>query len=118
VAWTECNLYGRRRERTDANASAFPPTEFSMMLDMLRRTRMVAVVVFIVGGLWLFADWRANISDKAPDFFAKPTWDLQNFARGDDDNTRQPSVIDRIKQDLNQDLPHRGMMFPMRMQLG
>jgi hypothetical protein len=80
-----------------------------MMLNLLRRVRMVFVISFIVGGLWLLADWRSNLTDKAPAEFQQPIWNWQNLARGNEDSpTDRPSVIDRLRDTV----PQRGMVMP------
>jgi len=73
-----------------------------MMLDMYRRVRMFSLLVSIVGGLWLLAQWRAGLTGKAPDEFSHPIWNWENLVRNtDNDDSDRPSVIDRLKRDLH-----------------
>ena len=43
-----------------------------MLADILRRVALVALVGFIVGGLWVLAKWKADLDDPQPSLFSRP----------------------------------------------
>lgn len=41
-----------------------------MLLDFLRRVKMSALVLAILGGLWVLAHWKAQLSEPMPEIFS------------------------------------------------